>query len=198
MVAMKSRAFTLVEVVIVCGILACLMAIVLPAFTSSKSRAQEVVCVSNLRQLGLADELYKNDYNDYPGFAFPAFNGYLGGAKLRCPMKSDAQSYNFRAYANLGSFTMTSKYPELQKYFDDMKDCFNLRGSDYPLIADKNHLPPILRSDDLLPGPVIVYRVSGSVQILPKQKYLRILDVQEGLAPANTIPCAADAQLGNL
>jgi type II secretory pathway pseudopilin PulG len=55
------RGFTLVEVLVVLGILICLMGILLPAITHMREEAQRAQCVSNLRQLTLAWLTYAAD-----------------------------------------------------------------------------------------------------------------------------------------
>lgn len=57
----KRRAFTLIEVLVVLGIVALLAAILFPAFNSARGKARQASCQNNLHQIGLAISLYAQD-----------------------------------------------------------------------------------------------------------------------------------------
>ena len=59
----ERRGFTLIELLVVIAIIAVLMAILMPALQRVKKQAQAATCLSGLRQIGVAAELYANDYD---------------------------------------------------------------------------------------------------------------------------------------
>jgi prepilin-type N-terminal cleavage/methylation domain-containing protein len=127
--ARNNRAFTLVELLVVVGIIAVLVAILLPALQKARRQAEAIACQSNLRQLYIAFVGYANENHgripslkqygsaDWPYYSYfwkpLSATGYLGKGQnyggsngprypvMRCP--SDAGAFSRRASRRAGS-----------------------------------------------------------------------------------------------
>lgn len=62
---MLNKGFTLIELLVVISIIALLVGILLPALSSARRSAKGMISLSNLRQIGIANQGYMNDHQDY-------------------------------------------------------------------------------------------------------------------------------------
>ena len=90
--------FTLVELLVVIGIIAVLIGILLPVLNRAREAANAAACLSNLRQIGQALRIYANDNGDQIMPAYTALNTIppCSTAQLYSPPTTIATSTPFR------------------------------------------------------------------------------------------------------
>ncbi|MDX1951381.1 MAG: type II secretion system protein [Verrucomicrobiota bacterium] len=97
---MKRSGFTLVELLVVIAVIAILTGVLLPAISKAKSRTLSTVCLNQLRQIGLASQMYANDHDELLPQSqhvrsswIGTLKPYLGGTNVyRCPVDKRTNS----------------------------------------------------------------------------------------------------------
>lgn len=99
------RGFTLVELLVVIGIIVLLVGILLPILNKARERAWEIKCAANLHSIGQGLTMYVQDYNCYP--CYQAVSGIIWPIRIRnmlggnqdvfyCPARDE--SYRWKKY----------------------------------------------------------------------------------------------------
>lgn len=139
----RMTSFTLIELLVVVAIIAILAAMLLPALQQAREKARQIVCMSNLKQLGVVMMIYAADYNGYGPFysgnirwGWPLINnGYIPAPKVGKPTIIICPSYPSRtwtgdpanAYAQARSMwgsmrILTAPHPSIDAMLLDSRD----------------------------------------------------------------------------
>jgi len=182
---MQKRGLTLIELLVVIGIIGILAAILYPVFAIAKKKARETKCITQLRQIGMAVQMYRSDTEDeLPRVLSDLFPIYVTNEALfRCPLdaRDGHHAYTGRLEGDRFlpsgvSYTYVPNWPkaiELGWWQAPPARGLGKWGEQTPLIECHWHWAKVynlqLAEDDLskAKGNAVIVRKDGSIRLWP-------------------------------
>lgn len=125
----QKSAFTLIELLVVIAIIAILAAMLLPALSKAKTKAQGILCMNNSKQLMVATTLYTGDNNDmFPG------NVHGTGIQANHPNAPWVQGWLTWDTRNDNTnlvLLLDERYSSLARYFGKQKNIYKCPADNY-------------------------------------------------------------------
>jgi len=130
---LNTKGFTLIELLVVIAIIAILAAILFPVFAQAREKARQTTCLSNLKQLGTAFQMYISDYDEVMPYACPAdYDGWASKILPYASMKNQAGTFTKSHIFKCPSDPKTASWMQQNGHIGRLSYCINSFVSDSP------------------------------------------------------------------
>jgi prepilin-type N-terminal cleavage/methylation domain-containing protein/prepilin-type processing-associated H-X9-DG protein len=179
--------FTLVELLVVIGIIALLISILLPALSAARRQAASIKCLSNLRQLAYAFQMYagnnknlfplaRQDYPEVAGVPQNTQNWYWTDALYPFVLKNPTPTSSFTVRDALNYRKSTLWCPTWEAEHEEIRPEVNYadrfkNGYGYNLYP--SFKPDYPKPDGMVPSPQIVVRSTALFATAPYGRYYK-------------------------
>lgn len=157
----RTRAFTLIETLVVISVVSLLMAILLPALGSARTTARRTLSLSNVRSIGQTFAMYADAHKTNP------FPGRVEGVEIPLP----AEAYSFRWFPR-GAIVATTDIWQFATLWPAMVDSITPWEEAYTtwISPGRDRSLPTLESifENLEPHEVVSYEYSNSFLASPR------------------------------
>ena len=135
------RAFTLIELLVVIAIIGVLAALLYPALVNARKKSRDAVCMSNLRQCGVALRLYMNDYATEVPPSDQMAHELLKKMPTCCPNDTEWTKGCTQTFGKplIGSYAYTRSVPDVEKLPENLLNEFYSPEHNVIWMADLFH-----------------------------------------------------------